>query len=68
MREANPVHCSGMLSPSKTMQAIGIDGKPAKEFIRISFGTSTSKEGVRKLADSLVELSRNFFQVALNEG
>ncbi|WP_043934251.1 IscS subfamily cysteine desulfurase [Bacillus sp. EB01] len=51
---------SGMQSPSKTMQAIGIDGKQAKEFVRISFGTSTSETDVKKLAASIVGIAGKF--------
>ncbi|ALC89811.1 cysteine desulfurase [Bacillus sp. FJAT-18017] len=51
---------SGMLSPSKTMQAIGIDGKQAKEFVRISFGTTTSENDAKKLAADIVGIAGKF--------
>jgi cysteine desulfurase len=43
----------GMQSPSKTMQALGISNEKAKEFIRISFGRSTSIEEVQKLGETI---------------
>jgi cysteine desulfurase len=39
-----------LLSPAKTMSAMGISGKPAKEFFRISFGRQTSIEDTSTLA------------------
>jgi cysteine desulfurase len=44
---------TGMLSPAKTMSAMGINGKQAKEFFRISFGRETSQEDVVDLAKML---------------
>jgi cysteine desulfurase len=43
----------GMQSPSKTMQALGISNEKAKEFIRISFGRSTTIEEVQKLGETI---------------
>lgn len=44
---------SGMDTPSKTMKAMGVADKDAKEFIRISFGRDTSQEDVKGLAHAL---------------
>lgn len=40
----------GQQTPSKTMLALGVEDKSAKEFIRISFGRETNVEDVRELA------------------
>ena len=47
----------GMMTPAKTMIAMGITGKEAKEFFRISFGKGTTQEDAEKLGKILVELS-----------
>jgi cysteine desulfurase len=47
----------GMMSPSKTMTAMGTMGKDAKEFFRISFGRGTSHDDVKELGKFLLELS-----------
>ncbi|MBM4762421.1 IscS subfamily cysteine desulfurase [Bacillus sp. B15-48] len=47
---------TGLLEPSKTMTAMGIDGKMAKEFFRISFGRQTTEADVKKLAQLLLQL------------
>jgi cysteine desulfurase len=53
--------CSaGLQSPSKTMQAIGLVGKTAKEFVRISFGNMTTIEDVEKLGNSIVSITHAF--------
>ena len=46
-----------MMTPAKTMIAMGITGKEAKEFFRISFGKGTTQEDAEKLGKILVELS-----------
>lgn len=46
----------GQTSASKTMLALGIGGKSAKEFIRISFGAHTSETDVVGLAQSLIAI------------
>ncbi|WP_066050075.1 IscS subfamily cysteine desulfurase [Robertmurraya korlensis] len=46
----------GQTTPSKTMLALGIDGKSAKEFIRISFGIHTSDADVKGLAQAVVAI------------
>jgi cysteine desulfurase len=51
---------TGMHTPSKTMQALGIAGKKAKEFIRISFGRDTTMEDVEKLGHNMVNIARAF--------
>lgn len=48
---------TGMVSPAKTMTAMGITGKEAKEFFRISFGRETKAEDVEALAKTIAELS-----------
>ncbi|CRK84284.1 IscS subfamily cysteine desulfurase [Neobacillus massiliamazoniensis] len=50
----------GMQTPSKTMQALGLDMREAKEFIRISFGKSTTLDNVQKLAQTLVNIVKAF--------
>lgn len=47
---------SGMDTPSKTMKAMGVPDKDAKEFIRISFGRDTSEQDVKGLALALIKL------------
>ncbi|MBY0096237.1 IscS subfamily cysteine desulfurase [Mesobacillus maritimus] len=54
----------GLLTPSKTMAAIGVTGKAAKEFFRISFGRQTSEEDVRSLGGYIAELAQ---QAEMNE-
>ncbi|MFT9599031.1 IscS subfamily cysteine desulfurase [Mesobacillus sp.] len=48
---------TGMLSPAKTMSAMGINGKQAKEFFRISFGRETSLEDVVVLGKMLAAIT-----------
>lgn len=48
---------TGMLSPAKSMTAMGIDGKAAKEFFRVSFGRETKQEDVIELGKLLVALT-----------
>ncbi|MBT2693031.1 IscS subfamily cysteine desulfurase [Bacillus sp. ISL-55] len=47
---------TGMLSPAKTMSAMGINGKPAKEFFRISFGRETQQEDAVNLGKMLAAI------------
>ncbi|MFE8696862.1 IscS subfamily cysteine desulfurase [Cytobacillus sp. FJAT-53684] len=47
---------TGMKSSSKTMMALGVSGKMAKEFIRISFGLETTKEDAKELGESIVKI------------
>ncbi|SEM32470.1 cysteine desulfurase [Mesobacillus persicus] len=49
---------TGLLDPSKTMTAIGVKGKAAKEFFRISFGRQTEESDVKELGRILAELTR----------
>jgi len=49
---------TGMLEPSKTMTAIGVKEKSAKEFFRISFGKQTTEKDVRELALLLAKLAQ----------
>ncbi|GAM12042.1 IscS subfamily cysteine desulfurase [Mesobacillus selenatarsenatis] len=48
---------TGMLSPAKTMSAMGIKGKPAKEFFRISFGRETQQEDAVNLGRMLAAIN-----------
>jgi cysteine desulfurase len=48
---------TGMLSPAKTMTAMGINGKPAKEFFRISFGRETQQEDAVNLGKMLAAIT-----------
>ena len=50
----------GMQSPAKVTQALGLTTTEAKEFIRISFGHSTSLEDVVKLGESIVTIVHAF--------
>ena len=50
----------GMQTPSKVAQALGLDNQAAKEFIRISFGHSTSLEDVVRLGESIVKIVKDF--------
>lgn len=47
---------TGMQLPSKTMEALGITGKSAKEFIRISFGWKTTVNDVQLLGNLIVKI------------
>ena len=49
----------GMQTPSKTMQALGIENEQAKEFIRISFGKTTTIEEVQKLGETITKIVNN---------
>jgi cysteine desulfurase len=46
----------GLSTPSKTMIALGIDDKSAKEFIRISFGVHTTEADVKGLAQTIIAI------------
>ncbi|MGG1677561.1 IscS subfamily cysteine desulfurase [Neobacillus sp. NRS-1170] len=50
----------GMQSPAKVTQALGLNPEEAKQFIRISFGKSTSREDVLQLAESIVKIVQEF--------
>ncbi|MFJ7933503.1 IscS subfamily cysteine desulfurase [Sporosarcina sp. NPDC096371] len=45
----------GQQHTSKAMMALQVDTQQAKEFIRISFGSSTTMDSVHKLANHLIE-------------
>lgn len=49
---------TGMLSPAKTMSAMGISGKQAKEFFRISFGRDTIQEDAVDLGKMLAAITK----------
>jgi cysteine desulfurase len=50
---------AGMQETSKTMQALGIRQDQAKEFIRISFGKSTTIEEVQQLGKTMTNIVNN---------
>ncbi|XJZ29111.1 aminotransferase class V-fold PLP-dependent enzyme [Bacillota bacterium Lsc_1132] len=50
----------GMQAPARTMQALGLPTAKGKEFIRISFGSTTTIEDVQKLARTIVILVKQF--------
>jgi cysteine desulfurase len=50
----------GLQSPAKVTQALGLSPQEAKEFIRISFGTSTKREDVVKLGETIVDIVKKF--------
>lgn len=50
----------GQQHASKVMMALQIDPQRAKEFIRISFGASTTLESVHALADSMIQVRQQF--------
>lgn len=47
-----------MQTPSKTMTAIGLEPKPAKEFIRVTMGRDTKVSEVQQLAETIVKITR----------
>jgi cysteine desulfurase len=49
----------GMQTPSKTMQALGIENEQAKEFIRISFGKTTTIEEIQRLGETITNIVNN---------
>lgn len=55
----------GLQSPAKVMLALGIFEKEAKEFIRISFGHSTTMEDVIRLGETLNGIVKEFKTVKL---
>ncbi|MCM2531520.1 IscS subfamily cysteine desulfurase [Neobacillus pocheonensis] len=50
----------GMQSPAKAMQAMGLGIREAKEFIRISFGRSTTLDDVVRLGQNIVIIVSEF--------
>ncbi len=50
----------GLQAPARTMQALELPAAQAKEFIRISFGSTTTIEEVRKLAKTIVNIVNQF--------
>jgi cysteine desulfurase len=50
----------GMQSPAKVTQSLGLTAAEAKEFIRISFGHSTSIQDVIELGESIVKIVNAF--------
>ncbi|MEH7332731.1 IscS subfamily cysteine desulfurase [Neobacillus drentensis] len=50
----------GMQSPAKVTQALRLSTEEEKQFIRISFGKSTTVEEVLRLAESIVKIVQEF--------
>ncbi|MEH7439912.1 IscS subfamily cysteine desulfurase [Neobacillus drentensis] len=50
----------GMQQPAKVTQALGLNSEEAKEFIRVSFGQSTSLEDVVRLGETIVTIVKTF--------
>jgi len=50
----------GMQSPAKVTQALGLSPQEAKQFIRISFGKTTTREDVVKLGETMAEIVKKF--------
>jgi cysteine desulfurase len=50
----------GMQSSAKVTQALGLNKEEAKEFIRISFGNSTTMEDVVRLGENIVEIVKQY--------
>ena len=50
---------TGMQFSSKTMKALGITGKSAKEFIRISFGWETTINDAQLLGKTLAKIAED---------
>lgn len=50
----------GKLSPSNAMRALGVEGKEAKEFFRVSFGLETTEKDVTNLAHAIIEIIQSF--------
>jgi cysteine desulfurase len=49
---------TGMLTPAKTMSAMGITGKESKEFFRISFGRDTTHQDAVELGKMLAAITK----------
>ncbi|MDR4948728.1 IscS subfamily cysteine desulfurase [Neobacillus cucumis] len=50
----------GMQTPAKVTEALGLDKEAAKEFIRISFGHSSTTEDIIKLGETIVQIVEAF--------
>ncbi|MGS2775895.1 IscS subfamily cysteine desulfurase [Robertmurraya sp. GLU-23] len=55
----------GRTTPSKTMLALGINDKLAKEFIRISFGVHTTEADVKGLAQTIIAIIKKHHSVII---
>ena len=55
----------GMQTPAKVTEALALAKDEAKEFIRISFGQSSSLEEVRSLGESVVNIVNSFKTAAI---
>lgn len=58
----------GQQHSSKVMMALQIDPQRAKEFIRISFGASTTLESVHALADCMIQIRQQLHQIKTEVG
>ena len=47
----------GMQTPAKVTEALGLEKSEAKEFIRVSFGSSSTMEEVVKLGETMVSIA-----------
>lgn len=54
---------AGMQTPSKTMQALGLKDEQAKEFVRISFGKTSTLDEVQKLGETITVIVNNLKRV-----
>jgi cysteine desulfurase len=50
----------GMQAPSRSLLAVGFDEQKAKQYIRISFGTETSREHIESFTQVLIKIIENF--------
>ncbi len=48
---------SGMQAPSQTMTALGLTGKKAKEFFRVSLGRDTTEEDIVSLGNLFITIA-----------
>ncbi len=55
----------GQQHASKAMLALQVDPQQAKEFIRISFGQSTTMESVQQLVDQLIQIAQQIRPVTI---
>lgn len=51
---------AGMQTPSKTMQALGLSNSEAKEFVRISFGKTTTIKDVEMLGKKITDIVQTY--------
>ncbi|MDZ5470832.1 IscS subfamily cysteine desulfurase (plasmid) [Bacillus sp. 31A1R] len=56
---------TGKQSASKTMRALNIPEKEAKEFIRISFGRDTTEEDITELGHTILEIIQTHLHIVI---